>query len=138
MHMVSDEGEHWRSNGIELTWWPAKALMEMRFVQTGMHATGADAKTFVDQVERWTGSRTEGFGMLVDCMQIVNSDPAWRAVLNEYFRDRGPSLRVAWFNTTIPVRVMVEMFVLATPRVQGKVFAHEADARAFLREGGYG
>lgn len=136
--MGSNETEDWSANGMELSWWPAKGLIEMRFVEAQMRATGDDAKALTEQLERWTKSRTEGFGILVDCEQIVKSDPAWRAVLSAYFRTRKFPLWIAWFNASILVRVSVEMFTLATPRLHGRVFADEAAARAFLREGGFG
>jgi len=135
--MASEETERWSSNGIELTWWPSNGLMEMRWVVLDAQGTGADAQAFTDQIERWTGTRTAGFGILVDCSRIVDSDPAWRAMLSEYFRHRTTPMIAAWFNTSILIRVMVEMFVLAT-RIRGKVFSSEAAARAFLREAGFG
>jgi len=129
--------ERWERGGMRMTWTAETRLIEMSFTASETRATGPMAQEFLDQFERWTRTST-GFGLLVDCANVVDTEPAWRRVLNGHFRVRRYPVRIAWYNASLLIRVAVEMFVLVTPNVDGKVFREEADARSFLRTGGFG
>lgn len=129
--------ERWEDNGLSLVWTPETRLLETRFHAPRACVTGEQARAMVDQIDRWTGG-TEGYGILIDCKNLVDTEPAWRSVLSAYYRSRPHRVVLAWHDVTILIRVAAEMFVLATPNVDGKSFSDEADARAFLKQRGYG
>ena len=106
----------------------------MSFTEQIGRAGAEQASMFRDQVERWTAGKLDRFGMLVDCANITDTDPGWRATLNDYFRSAPARVWVAWINTSPLVKLMVEMFVVGTRAVEGKVCSSESEARAWLAQ----
>lgn len=114
-------------------------LVVMKYLYPDMVSNAEDAAFLIDTFEMLARTRT-ALGFLVDCTNLGNTDPGWRATVSDYFQRRAPIWpAVAWYDTTVTLQVTVEMFAIATrPGIEGKHFTSEAAARAWLRDQGIG
>lgn len=115
---------------VRLTWDPGHRMVHMSFSgPPRSEVSEADARACIRALDEWTAGKSILF--LVDCGQLGDADAGWRALFADYFRRRRNELRVAWFNMSPFIRLMVQMFVLGSG-VRGRGFRSEAEARAWL------
>lgn len=136
--MEVSANNRWVGAGIEIIWQPEHKLARMRFVEPLAKGTAEHAQSFVDQLNRWTVGRTPRYGVLVDCAGIQDTDPGWRTVLHDYYRDTDIEVLVAWYNLNPVTKLMAEMFVVGSKTIEGKLFSDESEARQWLKAHGIG
>jgi hypothetical protein len=119
---------------IQMTWDPETRLAVIRF-ERDMRATGPDAEVLVAALEAWTGEEGEPFGLLGDGGRLSGMDGDFRVVWSSFLRRHRDDCYVSFFNQNFVVRISADMFRLGTG-LRLKSFAHEAQARAWLREMG--
>jgi hypothetical protein len=119
------------ADGIAMAWDPARRLVRWRVTEPELVGTGKQASWMVETWRGWTGA-SEPFRILADCAGMASSDPVWRAILSDYLRANSRRVAIAWFNPTPVLRVMVEMFLVGTPALDGAVFSSESEAWAWL------
>jgi hypothetical protein len=122
------------SGAIEMGWDPAVRLATIRFLRD-TRATGADAVVLVDALSAWLGTDPRAFGLLGDGGRLSGLDAEYRSVWGKFLREQREHAWVAFFNMNAIVRIAAEMFRIGTG-LRLKAFAHEAEARAWLRENG--
>lgn len=124
---MREEPDAVETGDVRLTWDPTLGVARMSF--TGPSAREQDARVCIDALRRWSGDSP--LDVLVDCTNIRDTEPGWRASFAEYFRHERPDVRLAWFNMSPLISMMVQMFIRAAG-VKGKGFRSEAEARAWL------
>ncbi|HVM44887.1 MAG TPA: STAS/SEC14 domain-containing protein [Candidatus Thermoplasmatota archaeon] len=114
---------------VHLAWEPELRLARMSFRGPRAAVDETEARVCVEALQRWAGD--EPFRLLVDCTGLRDAHAGWRAVFADFFRRRGFDVRLAWFNMSPLISIMVQMFVRASA-VKGRGFRTEEDARAWL------
>jgi hypothetical protein len=122
------------TGAIQMSWDPEARLAIIRF-ERETHATGRDAKVLVEALTGWIGTERQPFGLLGDGGRLSGLDPEYRSVWGSFLRQHREECRTAFFNMNAVVRIAAEMFRIGTG-LRLKAFAHEAEARAWLREMG--
>jgi hypothetical protein len=122
------------SGTIEVTWDAESRLATIRFGGE-VAITGRDAEILVKALTEWIGDDTRPFALLGDARGIQGVDAEYRAAWSRFFRVHRDRACVAFFNLTPVIRIIAEMFRVATG-LQLKAFAEEAEARSWLREMG--
>jgi hypothetical protein len=120
--------------GILMTWDPEARLVVISFARA-TQATGKDAVVLVDALESWIGNEGGPFGLLGDGDNLSGLDAEYRSRMGRFFREHREEVHLAFFNMNPLVRIAAEMFRIGTG-LRLKAFAHEPDARAWLREMG--
>jgi hypothetical protein len=119
---------------VEMTWDPAVRLAEVRFtVETD--ATGEDAVAMVAVFRDWIGTDPEPFALLGDGARLRSLDAEYRSVWGNFFRQHRQDCCVAFFNLGAVIRIAADLFRIGTG-LRLKVFAHEDEARSWLRRMG--
>lgn len=113
-------------------WDPEARLAVIRF-ERETHATGRDAAVLVEALTGWVGSERKPFGLLGDGGKLSGLDSEYRSVWASFLRQHRDDSFTAFFNMNAVVRIAAEMFRIGTG-LRIKAFAHEAQARAWLRE----
>lgn len=116
--------------------WNAETRVCLARVTPGAQLDGDDAATLVGAVDAWIGEQPARFAVLADGGGGHQTDRAYRATLSRYFRRRIDVAFVAFFGLSTILRVVVEMLRVGTG-MRLRVFASEAEARAWLREQGF-
>ena len=119
---------------IEMTW-DAEARLAFMHFESETHATGEDAVALVDTLTRWIGMDGKSFGLLGDGGSLAGIDVEYRLVWDRFFQQHREDSYIAFFNTSPLIRIAAEMFGLGTG-LRLKAFAHEVEARSWLREKG--
>lgn len=119
---------------IQMTWDPGTRLAVIHF-ERDMHATGSDAQVLVTALEGWTGEERRPFGLLGDGGRLSGMDGDFRAVWSRFLRQHRDHCYISFFNQSVVVRISADMFRLGTG-LRLKSFAHEEEARTWLREMG--
>jgi hypothetical protein len=122
------------SGSIQMTWDPDARLAVIGFTRQ-TQATGRDAVVLVDVLTGWIGTEGQPFGLLGDGGKLSGLDAEYRSVWSTFFRRHRDDSYIAFFNMNAFVRIAAEMFRLGTG-MRLKAFAHEAEARGWLREMG--
>lgn len=123
-----------RIGAAELVWDADARAATLRFVDVAGHAGGREAEQLSTDLGGWlaeAGAEDAPFSLLVDCTEIRSIDAAWRRVWADFFIARRTRARVAWFNATPEVALVITMFRKGTG-VRGEVFVEEAEARAYI------
>lgn len=118
----------------EMTWTSESRLAVLSF-ERETHATGNDAAVLVDALTRWIGTDHKPFGLLGDGGRLAGVDAEYRAVWGRFFRQHRADSWIAFFNMAPLIRVAAEMFRIGAG-LRLKAFAHEEEARAWLRRMG--
>ena len=121
-----------RDGAVELSWDPTTRVAAMRFDRPTT-STGENASVLVRAMTEWVGDNREPFALLADAARLDGMDAGWRSIWGKFFRERRDRAWIAVFHMGPLIRVAAEMFRLGT-RVQLKGFAHETEARAWLRK----
>lgn len=119
----------------ELEWDDVERFATLRFIEPG---TGGrdEAEALTTQLVEWVSQpELRHYRLLVDCSEMVDVDASWRATWSEHFRAHRDTATLSWFNANPRIQLIVLMFLKGTG-VEGKPFASEADARAYLAEHG--
>jgi hypothetical protein len=117
-----------------MTWDPETRLAIIRF-ERETQATGRDARVLVEALTGWLGTDGRPFGLLGDGGKLSGLDAEYRSVWGNFLRRHRQDCYTAFFNMNAVVRIAAEMFRIGTG-LRLKAFAHEAEARAWLREMG--
>lgn len=138
---MSEVDEYAERPGIRLQWVPATRMVLMTIAPglPGTRLTADDAAWVLEHVKRWTEAGSGApYAALVDCRGLTNTDPGWRAALNDFYKSlpRG-QVTVAWYNLSPLVRIMAEMSAVVAQGIDGKAFHSESEARAWLRKRGF-
>ena len=118
---------------VHLAWEPRERLARMYFDGPGADPGSEEAAACIATIEQWAGS--EPFRLLVDCAGLRSTQAGWRSEFASFFKRRGHTDRVAWFNMNPLVDMMVTMFVRGVG-IRGRGFRDEAAARAWLGRDG--
>ncbi len=97
--------------------------------------TQKDATVLLGALEGWIGTQKAPFAVLADARGVKSVDPEYRAMWSNFFREHDDHVYLAVFNIRPPVRIVVEMFRIATG-MRMRAFADEGGARSWLREMG--
>jgi hypothetical protein len=119
---------------IKMTWDPEARLAVIGF-ERETHATGRDARVLVETLTGWIGAERKPFGLLGDGGRLSGLDAEYRSVWGTFLRQHRDDCRTAFFNMNPVIRIAAEMFRIGTG-LRLKAFAHETEARAWLRETG--
>lgn len=122
------------SGTIQMTWDPEARLAVIRF-ERDTHGSGRDAQVLVIALEAWVGADRKPFGLLGDGGNLSSMDGDFRAAWGSFLRQHRHDCYVSFFNQSAVVRISADMFRLGTG-LHLKSFAHEEQARAWLREMG--
>ncbi len=121
-----------RLGAAELVWDEGARQGTLRFVDEAAAAGGAEAEHLTRDFERWlTDSPAGPFTLLVDCTEIASLDAGWRQGWADFFLAHREDARLAWFNASPEVALIVTMFRKGTG-VRGEAFATEREARDYL------
>jgi hypothetical protein len=124
-----------RLGAAELVWDPDTRQGTLRFVDRAGHAGGPEAEQLTRDLAGYLadGPPDEPFTLLVDCTEIRAIDAAWRQVWADFFIAHRDRARLAWFNATPEIKLIITMFRKGTG-VEGAAFEDEADAQAYLAD----
>jgi hypothetical protein len=123
-----------RLGAAELVWDADTRRGTLRFVDPIGHAGGPEAEQLSTDLATWLaagGDETAPFSLLVDCTEIRSIDAAWRQVWADFFIAHRDQARLAWFNATPQIQLIITMFRKGTG-VRGEAFVEESEARAYL------
>ncbi|MEX1176817.1 MAG: hypothetical protein WEB09_00010 [Nitriliruptor sp.] len=116
----------------ELIWDPRERAGLLRFVDEGAAAGGPEAEQLTQDFQRWLAEQPAApFTVLVDCTEIAAVDAGWRQGWADFFIEHREHARLAWFNASPEIALIVTMFRKGTG-VAGEAFATEDEARAYL------
>ena len=117
-----------------MTWDPDARVAAIRF-ERDTQATGRDARALVEALAGWIGTEGQPFGLLGDGGRLSGLDAEYRSHWGSFLREHRQDCYTAFFNMNAVVRIAAEMFRIGTG-LRLKAFAHEPEARAWLRENG--
>lgn len=117
-----------------MTWDPDIRLATLSFV-SDTDATGSDASRLTGALSTWIGSEALPFALLGDGRGLRSVDAEYRRKWSDFLRRHRDVCFVALFHMGPIVRIAAEMFRIGSG-LRVKAFAHETDARAWLREMG--
>lgn len=122
-----------RLGAAEIVWDGQARHGTLRFVDERGRAGGPEAEQLTSDLTRFLaeGPPDAPFTFLVDCTEIEAVDAAWRQTWADFFTAHRDRARLAWFNATPEIELIITMFRKGTG-VEGEVFKHESDARAYL------
>jgi hypothetical protein len=122
-----------RLGAAELVWEAEARHGTLRFVDERGRAGGPEAEKLTRDLAAFAaeGPADAPFTFLVDCTEIASIDAAWRQTWADFFAAHRHRARMAWFNASPEIDLIITMFRKGTG-VEGETFAEEADARAYL------
>lgn len=119
---------------IEMIWDSESRLAVLRFERES-HATGEDAEKLIGALARWIGTDGKPFALLGDGAKLAGVDAAYRSLWGKFLQQHRKDCYIAFFKMNPFIRVAAEMFRIGTG-LRLKTFAHEEEARSWLREMG--
>jgi hypothetical protein len=122
---------HARSASMDISWDHETRVATVRCAR-GSTLTGEDGATLVEALAGWIGPGPEPFALLAFTGGVRGTDAQYRARARVFFSAHREHAFIAAVEMGPVIRVIAEMFRMGTG-LQLKGFAHETEARAWLR-----
>lgn len=119
---------------MDLLWNPASRVATLKF---GRHATGAQAEAAVAALRRWIGPEPKPFALLSDASEGEDESADWRSIWADFYVNHRDDGFIVGFGVSPTVQVTGALWAAGWGAKHFKTFGPEADARAWLREGGF-
>ena len=121
------------AGSMSMTWDPSTRVAVLAMAPYG---TGAQAQELTGALERWIGNNERAFALLSDSTAGDHETADWRTVWGRFYMKHCREGVVAGFGASPDVQIAGALFASGSG-VRLQLFAHEPEARAWLRAQGF-